>query len=154
MHLQQRIKTLMNKLLNKKLNGDFIHFLFFYLRYSTLLHLPPLRFHRVGGCWDRTQVGVCWNRTQRCCDRTQDAGIEPKDAGIKPQQKVESLERPSYNKYFGDFLVLNQVEKLSLLENKWHVKQLAIIITNTLAAVLSISNYLPNETLFSKLYIF
>ncbi len=23
--------------------------------YSTLLHLPPLRFHRVGGCWDRIQ---------------------------------------------------------------------------------------------------
>jgi hypothetical protein len=23
--------------------------------YSTLLHLPPLRFHCVGGCWDRTQ---------------------------------------------------------------------------------------------------
>jgi hypothetical protein len=22
--------------------------------YSTLLHLPPLRFHCVGGCWDRT----------------------------------------------------------------------------------------------------
>jgi hypothetical protein len=28
---------------------------FFYLRYSTLLHLPPLRFNCVGGCWDRTQ---------------------------------------------------------------------------------------------------
>jgi hypothetical protein len=26
-----------------------------YVRYSTLLHLPPLRFHCVGGCWDRTQ---------------------------------------------------------------------------------------------------
>jgi hypothetical protein len=23
--------------------------------YGTLLHLPPLRFHCVGGCWDRTQ---------------------------------------------------------------------------------------------------
>ncbi len=23
--------------------------------YSTLLHLPPLRFHGVGECWDRTQ---------------------------------------------------------------------------------------------------
>jgi hypothetical protein len=32
---------------------------FFYVRYSTLLHLPPLRFHCVGGCWD-------W--TQDCCD--------------------------------------------------------------------------------------
>jgi hypothetical protein len=27
------------------------------VRYSTLLHLPPLRFHCVGGCWDRTQDG-------------------------------------------------------------------------------------------------
>jgi hypothetical protein len=26
-----------------------------YVRYSILLHLPPLRFHCVGGCWDRTQ---------------------------------------------------------------------------------------------------
>ncbi len=29
------------------------------LQYSTLLHLPPLRFHCAGGCWD-------W--TQECCD--------------------------------------------------------------------------------------
>ncbi len=27
----------------------------FYVLYSTLLHLPPLRFHWVGGCWDRAQ---------------------------------------------------------------------------------------------------
>ncbi len=26
-----------------------------YVLYSTLLHLPPLRFHCVGECWDRTQ---------------------------------------------------------------------------------------------------
>jgi hypothetical protein len=32
---------------------------FFYVLYSILLHLSPLRFHRVGGCWD------C---TQDCCD--------------------------------------------------------------------------------------
>jgi hypothetical protein len=30
--------------------GDFLEIL-----YSTLLHLPLLRFHWVGGCWDRTQ---------------------------------------------------------------------------------------------------
>jgi hypothetical protein len=30
-------------------------FLIFYVRYSTLLHLPPLRFQCVGGCWDPTQ---------------------------------------------------------------------------------------------------
>ncbi len=29
---------------------------FFYVLYSTLLHLPPLRFHCVGGCWDRTRT--------------------------------------------------------------------------------------------------
>jgi hypothetical protein len=28
---------------------------FLSLLYSTLLHLPPLRLHCVGGCWDRTQ---------------------------------------------------------------------------------------------------
>jgi hypothetical protein len=33
----------------------YFYFLFFYVRYSTLLHLPPLRFHCVGGCWDPTQ---------------------------------------------------------------------------------------------------
>jgi len=27
----------------------------FFVLYSTLLYLPPLRFHCVGGCWDRTQ---------------------------------------------------------------------------------------------------
>jgi hypothetical protein len=27
----------------------------FYVRYSTLIHLPPLIFHCVGECWDRTQ---------------------------------------------------------------------------------------------------
>ncbi len=31
----------------------------FHVLYSTLLHLPPLRFHCVGGCWDRSQD---------CCD--------------------------------------------------------------------------------------
>jgi hypothetical protein len=38
-----------------KLTGGF----FFYVLYSTLLRLPPLRSHCVGGCWDRTQD---------CCD--------------------------------------------------------------------------------------
>jgi len=27
----------------------------FFVRYSTLLHLLPLRFRCVGGCWDPTQ---------------------------------------------------------------------------------------------------
>jgi hypothetical protein len=35
------------------------HFsLHFYVLYSTLLHLPPLRFHCVGGCWDWPQWAV------------------------------------------------------------------------------------------------
>ncbi len=37
------------------LKGDFFDFFLFYVRYLTLLLLPPLRFHCVGGCWDRTQ---------------------------------------------------------------------------------------------------
>ncbi len=32
----------------------FLIFILLYVLYSTLLHLPPLRFHCVGGCWDRT----------------------------------------------------------------------------------------------------
>ena len=34
--------------------GIFVDF-FMYVLYSTLFYLPPLRFHCVGGCWDRTQ---------------------------------------------------------------------------------------------------
>ncbi len=37
----------------------FLWIFYFYVRSSTLLHLLPLRFHCVGGCWDRTQD---------CCD--------------------------------------------------------------------------------------
>jgi hypothetical protein len=39
------------------ITGFFLDFC--YVLYSTLLHLPPLRFRCVGGCWDRTQD---------CCD--------------------------------------------------------------------------------------
>jgi hypothetical protein len=39
-----------------KLKGDFFGFFsFFYVCYSTLLHLPPIRFHCVGGCWVETR---------------------------------------------------------------------------------------------------
>jgi hypothetical protein len=38
-------------------------FFSFYVRYSTLLYQPPLRFDCVGGCWDKTQD---------CCDFTID----------------------------------------------------------------------------------
>ncbi len=41
----------------------------FKVLYLTLLYLPPLRFHCVGGCWDRTQD---------CCD----FGIGSSDARI------------------------------------------------------------------------
>ncbi len=37
---------------NRQQTGGFFFF-FFYALYSTLLHLPPLRFYCVGGCWDR-----------------------------------------------------------------------------------------------------
>ncbi len=32
---------------------DFFWIFQFYLRYSILLRKPPLRFHSVGGCWNR-----------------------------------------------------------------------------------------------------
>jgi hypothetical protein len=35
--------------------GRFFEFFSFLCTISTLLLLPPLRFHCVGGCWDRTQ---------------------------------------------------------------------------------------------------
>ncbi len=41
--------------LHNFLRGIFRIFFLFYVRYSTLLHLPPLKFHCVGGCWDGTQ---------------------------------------------------------------------------------------------------
>ncbi len=34
------------------------NYVFFYVLYSTLLNLPPLRLHRVWGCWDRKLVPV------------------------------------------------------------------------------------------------
>jgi hypothetical protein len=37
--------------------GDF---LFFFVLYSTLLHLLPLRFHCADWCWDRTQDRCNW----------------------------------------------------------------------------------------------
>ncbi len=43
-----------SRFLHHKVYVYFLDF-FFFIRYSTLLHLPPLRFHCVGGCWDRTQ---------------------------------------------------------------------------------------------------
>jgi hypothetical protein len=41
------------------LEGVIFWFFSFNLHYSTLVYLPPLRFHRVGECWDRIQD---------CCD--------------------------------------------------------------------------------------
>jgi hypothetical protein len=43
----------------RQLEGGFFLFFTFYVLYPTMLHLPPLRFHCVGGCWDR--------KTQDCC---------------------------------------------------------------------------------------
>ncbi len=35
-------------------------FSIFFVQYSALLHLPPLRFHCADGCWDRTQDRCNW----------------------------------------------------------------------------------------------
>jgi hypothetical protein len=40
--------------------GDFIGIFFLSILYSALLHLPPLRFYCVNGCWDRTQDRCNW----------------------------------------------------------------------------------------------
>jgi hypothetical protein len=39
----------------RQVNRGIFFIFFMYALYSTLLHLPSLRFHCVGGCWDRTQ---------------------------------------------------------------------------------------------------
>jgi hypothetical protein len=43
--------------------GDF--FIIFSVLYSTLLHLPPVRFHCVGGCWNRTQYSCDFSIVRR-----------------------------------------------------------------------------------------
>jgi hypothetical protein len=35
-------------------------FLFSFVQYSALLHLPPLKYHCADGCWDRTQDRCIW----------------------------------------------------------------------------------------------
>jgi hypothetical protein len=39
--------------------GEFFCIFSFYVRYSTLLYMPPLRFHCIGGGWDRTLQDCC-----------------------------------------------------------------------------------------------
>jgi hypothetical protein len=93
---------------NNFLKGDFFRFFLFYVRYSTLLHQPPLRFHCVGRMlgWNPGMLGsnpgdagidprtMLESNPRRCQDRTQeDAGIESRkmlrsntgDAGIEPR---------------------------------------------------------------------
>jgi hypothetical protein len=48
--------------------GEEYFFFFFYVLYSTLLHLLPLEFHCVEGCWDRTHnfgIGIQTLKTLR-----------------------------------------------------------------------------------------
>ncbi len=73
--------------------GVFCTFMiFFYVRYSTQLHLPNLRFHSVGGCWDRTQ--------DRC-----DIGIDSQTLTTRPDIiHFWSFARISSNTPFGDGL--------------------------------------------------
>jgi hypothetical protein len=52
--------------LNRSLDYYFFLFIkffvriFFFILYSALFHLPPLRFHCADGCWDRTQDHCNW----------------------------------------------------------------------------------------------
>ncbi len=74
-----------------------IFFLFIYLRYSTLIHLPPLRFHCVEECWDQ-----CWDRTQNCCDFGIDSHLtkyHPQSCG--PGSGVEKFGSGIQNKHPG-----------------------------------------------------
>jgi hypothetical protein len=41
---------------------------FFFILYSALLHLPPIRFHCAGGCWDRTQDRCNFTGSQTLVD--------------------------------------------------------------------------------------
>ncbi len=50
-----RVKEWWRDIYTAYIEGGIFGFFFFYVRSSTLLHLPPLRFHSVGGCWDRNQ---------------------------------------------------------------------------------------------------
>jgi hypothetical protein len=43
------------KRVRHKIIGGIFFWIFFFILYSTLLHLPPLRFHCADECWDRTQ---------------------------------------------------------------------------------------------------
>jgi hypothetical protein len=44
----------------KKRNNYLAHENIFYVLYSTLLHLRPLRFNCADGCWDQTQDHCNW----------------------------------------------------------------------------------------------
>ncbi len=55
--LTERVEVEWRYILNRRIFSVF--FCAVTVLYSTLLHLPPLRFHCVGGCWD-------W--TEDCCD--------------------------------------------------------------------------------------
>ncbi len=68
------------------LKGDFWIFWIFYIHYSALFHLPPLHFHCVGGCWDRTQA---------CCDIGIDS--EPKSHLIHHGNICRTLSVVTFN---------------------------------------------------------
>jgi hypothetical protein len=59
----------------------------FYVRYSTLLHRPPLRFHCVGGCWD-------W--TQNCGDMALTARRSNHSARSHPQIRKDLIHKLGY----------------------------------------------------------
>jgi hypothetical protein len=55
----QVVVTVIIWVLNKYKKGDFFLFICIYDIHSTLFHLPPLRFHCVGECLDRTLDSDC-----------------------------------------------------------------------------------------------
>jgi hypothetical protein len=62
--VQEREKSLTKEELLQVSSTKFLCFIFlgdfYFVLYSTLLHLPPLRFHCADGCWDRTQDSCNW----------------------------------------------------------------------------------------------
>ena len=92
-------------------------FFIFYVLYSTLLHLSPLRFHCVGGFWDRTQD---------CCD----FGINSQT--LKALGQISSTMRMllvQAGKMPGDFTVAT-VHNCLQMESKKRIGEIFFVIHN------------------------
>ncbi len=69
---QQKHRNLTLAQTNPSFNRGIFLDSFCYVVYSTLLHLPPLRFHCVRGCWNRIQD--CWRIFGICSQTLQPLG--------------------------------------------------------------------------------